>query len=74
MDDNVINFPGAAIIEGSDEMRARKCLKIIQNTLAMYRCLMVPQIVITGTQIDPNIKVIAIPDQVPGEEPPKAGQ
>jgi hypothetical protein len=63
MDGKLIDFPNATIIEGNDEMRARKCLQIIQNTLKMYRCVLAPQIIMTGPQIESAVKVFAIPDK-----------
>lgn len=71
---DVIDFPGATAIEGSPEMRVRKCQQQVENILKFYRCALHPVVVIDGVSISSVVKIIAIPDEVKadGKEPPEA--
>ncbi len=61
---DVLQPGGVKMVEGSDEMRAKKCLDQIQKVLAAFDCAMAPMIVLGPQGVQrAAVNVIPVPRQ-----------
>ena len=58
---------GPPYIEGDDQKRALKCNEKINMLLKQYDCVIVPQFVITGTELTTGWMIGALPREPNGE-------
>jgi len=56
---------GPPLIEGDDKKRATSCNQEVQVLLKKYGCIIVPQFVITGTDVTAGWLMAALPRSVP---------
>lgn len=57
------------LIEGSDKIRAEKCLAAVKNILMQFDCEIIPQITITGLVLGCGYFIAAKPRTMPPGDP-----
>ena len=57
----VLGVGGVKMIEGDDQIRARKCMAEIQETLMRYDCVLIPTLTLTPGSVNGNVAIIAKP-------------
>ena len=59
---------GPPLIQGDDEKRAADCNKEMEMVLKKYDCVIVPQFIITGTELTTGWLIGALPRQPEGKK------
>lgn len=58
---NIFENPGIKNIEGDDRVRVKKCTQELEVVLQRFDCVLVPQVVITGGNVQGMVRIVAKP-------------
>lgn len=58
---------GPPLIQGDDQKRAEKCNEEVKMLLKKYDCIIVPQFVITGSEVSAGWLMAALPRDPSGQ-------